>query len=390
MSKSHAATKSNHYAILTDRGPAAIAVVNVCGPAVQAFLLDGLRLPKSIDPAKARPGQVLRARLLDNGETLDDILVSIHQTGPDWDIRLHLHGGRGIVQRCGELLAKLGFVESADQCQSLWNAKNRIEAEAFALLPRMTTLAGARWLSEQTRVLPQALQRLHDEIDIVSARAKCRALLGAPPFFEWYRAPLRVALVGPPNAGKSSLANALSDRPASIVSAVAGTTRDWLEIPGEIQGYPVLWLDTAGLRRSADALEAASIERTHEVMAGADAILFVLDGSPEARAARQEFAHCYSDDRPTCVALNKADCMAPDTVIDAAEHWQVPITRISATERTGLGRLIKSLLKAVGRDMAAAGSVSPFTKRQTLLLREAAESDRERFRRLISECIGTI
>ena len=147
-----------------------------------------------------------------------------------------------------------------------------------------------------------------------------------------------------------------------------------------------------GLRvgRFGDALEAASIERTHEVMAGADAILFVLDGSPEARAARQEFAHCYSDDRPTCVALNKADCMALDTVIDAAEQWQVPITRVSATERTGLDRLIKSLLGALGRDMPAAGSISPFTPRQTRLLREAQKSDRERFRRLICECIGAI
>ena len=239
-------------------------------------------------------------------------------------------------------------------------------------------------------MLPQALQRLRNEIDIAGARANCRALLDAPPFFDWFAMPLRVALVGPPNAGKSSLANALSDRSASIVSAIAGTTRDWLEIPGEIHGYPVVWLDTAGLRRSADALEAASIERTHEVMAGADAILFVLDGSPEARAARQEFARCYANDRPTCVAVNKADCMASGAVVHAAERWQVPITRVSATERTGLDRLIKSLLGALGRDMAAAGSVSPFTKRQRQLLRRAAESDRERFRSLIAECIGAI
>lgn len=388
MSKSRAATESNHYAILTDRGPAAIAIVRMCGPAVEAFLRHGLQLPSSVDPLKARPGQVLRARLLDNGETLDDILLSIHKTPPDWDIRLHLHGGRGIVQRCGELLTERGFVESADQSESLWSAKNRIEAEAFALLPKMTTLAGARWLSEQSRLLPQTLERLRDENDIASAAANCRALLDAPPFFDWFRAPLRVALVGPPNAGKSSLANALSDRSASIVSAIAGTTRDWLEIPGEIQGYPVVWLDTAGLRRSADALEAVSIERTHEVMAGADAILFVLDGSPEAGPVQQEFARCYAEDRPTCVAVNKSDCMASDTVLDAAERWQVPITKVSATEGTGLDRLIESLLRAVGRNMAAAGSVSPFTKRQARLLREAAESDRERFRSLISECIG--
>jgi tRNA modification GTPase len=220
--------------------------------------------------------------------------------------------------------------------------------------------------------------------------ANCRALLDAPPFFDWFASPLRVALVGPPNAGKSSLANALSDRSASIVSAIAGTTRDWLEIPGEIQGYPVVWLDTAGLRRSADALEAASIERTHEVMAGADAILFVLDGSPEAHPVQREFARRYADDRPTCVAVNKSDCMASDAVLDAAERWKVPITMVSATERTGLDRLIESLLSEVGRDMATAGMVSPFTKRQTRLLRKAAQSDRERFRNLICECIGAI
>ncbi|MCH7871771.1 MAG: 50S ribosome-binding GTPase [Planctomycetes bacterium] len=392
MSHTSVAADPNQFAVLTDRGPAAIAVVRVRGPKVESLLRESLQF--SAAATAMRPGRLLRAQLLDAGDPLDDILVSFHQAGPDWDIRLHLHGGRGIVQRCTEILAQRGFAESADPACSLWHAANRIETEVFAHLPTMTTLAGAQWLSEQAHELPVALQRLQDETDIEAARSGARALLDAPPIFDWYACPLRAALVGPPNAGKSSLVNALSDRPASVVSSVPGTTRDWLEIPGEIRGYPVIWLDTAGIRPAADALEAASIQRTHEVMAGADAILFVLDGTPEARPSQRQFAERYADDRPTCIAINKRDRMDPaERDLDRphiARRWDVPITTVSATEPHGLDRLIDTLLGALGRGSRPPKGAALFTARQRQLLREAVDSGRDRFRSLISECVGTI
>lgn len=375
------------FEVLSDPGPAAIAVVRARGPSVADWLRTHLRRAPAVDPGALVPGRVLRGELLDAGEPLDDVLVMVHRAAPDWDVRIGCHGGRGIVQRLGELLTAAGFVEAPAGAAGLWPVSCRIEAEALALLPRMTTLAGARWLLRQSTALPAALRLLLAERSPGRARSGVRALLDRPLIFEWFARPLRVALVGPPNAGKSTLANALADHPASLVSPQPGTTRDWVEIPCEVRGFPVTWLDTAGLRAPADELEAAGIEMTHQVARSADAVVLVLDGSLE----QNESAVPMTGPPPACVALNKSDRFEATTQRLAALRavYDAPVCVVSAERRVGLEALITALLTRLGRADAGLDAPTPFTDRQRGLLAAADDApDADALVQQLMQCVG--
>jgi tRNA modification GTPase len=221
-------------------------------------------------------------------------------------------------------------------------------------------------LLRQAKTLPAALDALREQEPGPVASAACRAIIERGAIFDWYAAPARVALVGPPNAGKSTLANALAGRAAALVSPTAGTTRDWLEIPAEIGGFPAAWLDTAGLRPTADPLETAGIERTHRVMAQADAVVFVLDGDPSAFDSQVAFAERYAADRPACVLLNKADDFdaTRPALLELARRWPAPALPISAARGTGVAEFTALLLRSLGRERSDIDSASAFTARQ--------------------------
>jgi tRNA modification GTPase len=114
--------------------------------------------------------------------------------------------------------------------------------------------------------------------DLAKLTDELRAAL-ARPASERLRDGIRVTIAGPPNAGKSSLLNALAGRDAAITSAIPGTTRDVIQLPLAINGVPYLFSDTAGLRHSGDEIEAIGVDRAREAVAGADLILWL--GAPE-------------------------------------------------------------------------------------------------------------
>ncbi len=120
---------------------------------------------------------------------------------------------------------------------------------------------------------------------IREARGVMHALLSTARGGRLLREGIRVTLAGRPNAGKSSLMNALLGSERSIVSETPGTTRDYIEERIAIQGFPVILTDTAGLRASDDSTEAEGVRRSRERMAGADLILMLIDG---AAALQQE------------------------------------------------------------------------------------------------------
>jgi tRNA modification GTPase len=361
--------------LLTNPGPAAIAVVRLCGSAVARFLQRYIRTGRAPAAEEWKPGDVWRAELIDaSGVPLDDILISVHAPPPQWDLRLHLHGSPALLRCCTALLTEGGLVELRGGERPLWQTCDAIEAEAYALLPRMLTLRGARWLLHQAQRLRIELERLVTRESPEEARQACSELAGRVPAVEWFSQPARVALVGPPNAGKSTLANALADQAVSLVYPAAGTTRDWVDVPGHIRGFPVVWVDTAGLRHSNDALEAAAVGRTRTILDTADAVVVVLDATPDARAAREAFLATYSEIRPACVALNKSDLpVSPEAV--AAElppAWRARAPVISAVQRTGFDGLFGCVLDALNRVEAVLERPGAFTERQVSFLKLAA------------------
>jgi small GTP-binding protein len=398
------------FQVLTDPGPAAIAVIRVRGPLAGPFLRRHIRTPKQNRAASAprgrrsaraevrgshspswAAGRVFRADLLDeDGSSIDDMLLSVHAPAPDWDVRLHLHGSPGLVRCCTDMLTAAGFSEESEAVSTLWTSASLIEAEALAVLPRMLTLRGVQWLSRQSRVLRETIGALAVTRDIEGARERCREIIARRPVFDWFARPLRVALAGPPNTGKSTLANALADQHASLVSPVPGTTRDWVEIPGEIEGFPVLWLDTAGLRKGGDDVEAEGIRRTRDLMKSADIVLLVLDTTVVTGRSWVEQLGGQTELCPACVAVNKVDLIE-----DQAQHavrlpmlWPGPAVPISALRRTGLNSLTARLLEFAGYKAAALKAPAAFTDRQVEFLRAAISADRKRFPGHLRRCLG--
>lgn len=364
-----------NYAILTDPGPAAISVIRVWGDC-RSFLLNHVQLRSNADLTLLPPGIIRRAALLDQDRSpIDDILVCVVRGAPHWDVHLNLHGSRWIVQRCAELLDQSGFRRLDDPFAAtagLWPAANLVEQEAFALLPRMTTLAGAHWLLYQARALPAAIERIVASGDSAKQHAQTLVaeILGRRRIIDYFANPLRVAIVGPPNAGKSTLINAITDHAASIVSAIPGTTRDWVEARGEIHGFPAVWIDTAGLRATDDPLEAAGIEGTLRASASADIAVLVLDGDPAARARQLEFIAGARIPQPACAAINKSDLHDdPNTLMAAVgAKWPIPIVRISAQQTTGLDRLLDAVCDRAGSANLAIDQPAAFTDQQASTL----------------------
>jgi tRNA modification GTPase len=134
--------------------------------------------------------------------------------------------------------------------------------------------------SDEADVDPVLLDGIRNEARIVASAIE--AALGAPPV-DRLRDGIRVVLAGPPNSGKSTLLNALARREAAIVSPIAGTTRDRIEVPVSRSGIPFVLTDTAGLRESTgDAIEAIGIDRASQAIAGADLVLWLGDDAPPA------------------------------------------------------------------------------------------------------------
>ena len=350
------------FAPATARGRAGVAIVRVSGPTAGTALE---RLSGELPP----PRLARFAALSDpaTGEAIDQALVlwfpePASFTGEDV-AEFHVHGGPAVV---AALLAALGRIEQCRLAEAgefsrraFLNGKldltqveglgDLIEAETAAQRRQaLGQMAGgfARiaegWALRLTRTLAhvEAAIDFPDEdlpddllgparIVAEALEREIKARLADGRRGEILRDGLSVALIGPPNSGKSSLMNALAGRDAAIVSAQAGTTRDVIEVHLDLGGYPVILADTAGIRDGADPIEAEGIRRARARAESADLRLLVLDaGAPEHL---EGFAALR--DAATLLVWNKVDQVDPP-----AEGLAV-----SAATGQGLGALIEAL-----------------------------------------------
>jgi tRNA modification GTPase len=188
--------------------------------------------------------------------------------------------------------------------------------------------------------------------DIAALAAEIRAALAIPPA-ERLRDGLRVAIVGPPNAGKSTLFNALVGDEAAIVSATPGTTRDIIERPLSLGGLPIVLLDTAGIRSSDDPIEAAGIARALRQRDTAD---IILDLSGEVPPADHVLAISAKSDvalpRPGTIAVS---AVSGDGLADL--HWrliEIAATLLPREGEVALDRRYREVLADVERELLAA------------------------------------
>jgi tRNA modification GTPase len=329
-------------ALATPIGRAALAVLRVSGN-------DTGRVLKAVvrgAPEPLPPRRPLLASLVDSsGKTIDRGLVTFFPgpasaTGQDVG-ELSVHGNPVVVQSllcalvaAGARLARPGeFTERA----FLFGKIDLIEAEAIGDLIEARTEAAARFstrrlegklsarLAQVREALLETAARLTATIDFVedvgeslspetisSLSGIVEELDRLVATYETGRllsAGCRVAILGPPNAGKSTLFNALVGSERAIVTEIPGTTRDTLEATIDVDGVPVEVIDTAGLREAEDLVERIGVERAHRASQEADAVVYVFDAGQGWSRADAE-AVSQLDVKPVVIVANKADTLA--------------------------------------------------------------------------------
>ncbi len=388
------------FALATAAGRAAVAVVRVSGPAT-------LSIVEALAGRAPAPRMAALRRLRHGGVELDEALVLRFEgpasyTGED-SAEFHVHGGRAVVEALLSALSALGarlaepgeFTRRAFENGKLDLAQaegvaDLIDAETEAQRSQALGQVGGALSQRYERwrdLLVQSLAMLEAAVDFpdedlpeeVAERARpglrvleaeLDAALADVARGRRVRDGYRIALVGAPNAGKSTLLNGLVERDAAIVTDTPGTTRDVIEVPLVLGGYKVLIADTAGLRETADAIEAEGIRRARAWAEDADLRLWVVDGFHVKHTVKLEEAIRQGD----WLILNKADIAEPTDLQTAEVFWRgegLAVARLSARSEDGVGILRAALTAHVTDALSGAEFPAATRLRHAERLREA-------------------
>ncbi len=383
------------FAPATAAGRAAVAVVRLSGPRTAAAVraLAG-RLPAA---RRASLRRITRA----DGQPIDEALVLWFPapgsyTGED-SAELHVHGGPAVMGALVDALSAQGLrlaepgeftrrafehgkldLAQAEGVADLVEAETQAQrAQALAQLGGRLSHVQARWrdgLIRALAMLEAAVDFPDEEVPAdVAGRARpileilageLEAAAADVERGEQVREGFRIALLGAPNAGKSTLLNALAKREAAIVSAAPGTTRDIIEVPMVLGGYKVIVADTAGLRRTGDEIEAEGVRRAEAWAASAGLRVWLVDG--------------YGDPDPEVPASLRRGDIVLLTKRDLGEGLEgLPGEPFTAKSPNDVAWLERSLTETVVGALAGREPPAATRLRHKELLTEAAERLRD-------------
>lgn len=370
------------FALSSGRPPAAISVIRISGARAHAA---GERIARSLPDARTAAVRELRHPL--GGELLDEALVlrfdgPASSTGEDI-VEFQCHGGRAVVDALLSALAGIEGLRQAEPGEFTRRAfeNGRIdltEAEGLAdLIEAETELQRKAALAVAEGGLRQQIAAWQERLLSLSARAElaidydeedeavdlsllrdCAVLAGeleqwlARPRVEPLKDGVTVVVAGPPNAGKSSLINAIAGDERAIVTDVPGTTRDHIEVPLSLGGLAIRLTDTAGLRDAQDRVEAIGVERAERLIEAADVLVWL--GDPHEAPAHRALVKVHA----------KADlpgrALAPEGSV-----------AVSSTTGDGLPALLQAVEQLMRSILPAEDSIA-LNRRQARHLAEAA------------------
>lgn len=387
---------STIFALSSGRGRAGVAVIRVSGPEAEKCL-NSLIIKENIDPRSAVLGWLHDP---ESGERLDQAIVlwfpgPASFTGEDV-AEFHVHGGPAVVAAVIAAIEKIDGTRPAEAGEFARRAFENgrfdltvaeglgdlIDAETEAqrrqavrqmggalyqtyegwrerLIEAMAYVeAGIDFADEE---LPEDVEKTARPI-VQALRDEIRGVLADGHRGERIRDGVEIAILGAPNVGKSSLLNALARRDVAIVSDIAGTTRDVLEVHLDLGGYPVTVVDTAGLREGGDVIEEEGIRRARARAEAADLRLLMV--SAETWPEIPDMLKDFQDER-SLVVVSKID-RRPDVEVSG------DVVAISATTGEGVGALVSVLQAAAERMLAG----------------DAPAITRARHRRALEDCLG--
>jgi tRNA modification GTPase len=391
-------------------GQGSVAIVRISGPRALAI---GRTLFAAPGRQQWESHRVLYGHVVDpaSGERVDEALLLLMQAPRSFTredvVELHCHGGLVAVRRVLELVLAAGArralpgefsqraflngrldLTRAEAIGEMVSARSRRAAQlAMAgidggLQRRLTALRGR--LLDQLAELEARVDFEEDlppldgvavAAELAAVRSALEQLVAEARQGELLREGLRVAIVGRPNVGKSSLLNRLSRRERAIVTDLPGTTRDLLESELVLDGVPLTLLDTAGIRPTSDRVEQLGIARSREALAAADAVLLLFDLAAGWTADDEVLRQQVPAGVPLLLVGNKADAAGIPAGLETGAAALPPPAdlSLSALSGEGLAALEAALLRCCGagpleglqvalnqrqRDLAAAASAS--------------------------------
>ncbi len=352
---------------LTPAIPSAIATIAVNGPlavsAVGEFVAGDRDAEVWLEPGRIRYGRWNAARKTTGAEQ-----VVVCRTGTQ-EVEIHCHGGNAICQSILVDLELRGCVRCTSHDFPA-NSNDEICREAETDLQQATTDRAAAILLDQCngslgRSIEEA-QELARLGKFDAARKVVNQVLQWRELGLHLTKPWRVVLAGPPNVGKSSLVNALVGNQRMIVHHEPGTTRDWVEVHSAIEGWPVSFTDTAGLRDSADFIEGEGIRKAIERVEAADLVVLVVDATIGWTDVHT-FLQRKAADKRVLVAWNKFDLFS---------KFDAPHNAIctSGTQVGGANVLMQAIAHALVPVAPEPLIAIPFRARHIELLQKLAPS----------------
>ena len=366
-------------------GEGSVAIVRISGPQAEGI---GRQLFAPPGRQAWESHRVLYGHVVDptSGERVDEALLLLMRAPRSFTretvVELHCHGGLVAVQRVLELVLAAGARRALpgefSQRAFLNGRLDLTRAEAISEMitarsRRAAQLAMAGIDGGLQQCIGGLRERLLDQLaelearvdfeedlppldpaavvaELEAVRLALRQLVAEARQGELLRQGLRVAIVGRPNVGKSSLLNLLSRREKAIVTDLPGTTRDLLESELVLEGVPLTLLDTAGIRPTSDRVEQLGIARSREALAAADAVLLLFDLSAGWTAEDGELRALVPEGAVLLVAGNKADAAElPVGLVPPGDGARAP-ANVSFSAVSGAGRdaLVAELLRRCG------------------------------------------
>lgn len=401
-------------AIATAPGTGGIGVIRVSGPEAVSVVSRVFRAKKITDFKNAEPWRMVYGHIMDGERVVDECLAVTMRaphsyTGEDV-VELQMHGSAEALSETLALLFAAGaepaergeFTEraflngridltQAEAVMDILNARGKA-----ALTQAESHLSGA--LSSRVRGLREKLKTLITKLEVTidypeedledltmaeirealsEIEGPMEALLARADEGRMLREGLSTVICGRPNAGKSSLLNALLEEDRAIVTAVPGTTRDTIEETILVGGVPLRLMDTAGLRHASDEVEKIGIERARTELSRADLVLAVIDASRPLEEEDKKILAEISG-RRAAVILNKSDL--PQKISEEAIRalcGNTPVISLSAKNGDGMEKLSAALRDFTQTQEAEGGRMLLLTNlRHTRLMQKALEAVR--------------
>ncbi|MDO5385654.1 MAG: tRNA uridine-5-carboxymethylaminomethyl(34) synthesis GTPase MnmE [Pseudomonadota bacterium] len=394
------------YALSTVLGKSGVAVIRISGKEA----LQVVRLMTNLNPdkIKVRYAYFTDLKDLSKSHTLDKCLLLYFKapnsfTGEDI-VELQIHGSRAVIASVLNNLSRIPEFRMAEPGEfskrAFYNQKMDLtEAEGLADLIDAETEAQQKYALRQ---MEGSLKNLYDDwrTQLVTIMAHLEAYIDFPDeeipesvvnnlnntvfklreainkhlsgdnIGERLREGFRVVIVGRPNAGKSSLLNAFAQRDVVIVSDIAGTTRDAVDIHLDLNGYPVIITDTAGIRETEEAIEKQGVEIAYRKINDADLLICLFDASQDTVQVFDNIAKTYGD--KMVYVANKADNLTPEQCSNIEKQ---NILLISAKHHQGIDVLLDKISKVIE---------DKFTSNSNLLITRA------RYREALSQALQSL